>query len=84
MRSIRPRQPEVAAGEVRGDALADRPRLADVEDLAVLGVEEVDAGRVGQPVPLVGDALLAAELGEVDSASASASSWGPFGPSPKG
>ena len=52
----------VASGEVRGDPLADRPCLPDVEDLAVLGVEQVDAGRVGQPLPLVGDSLVTAEL----------------------
>ena len=35
----------LAAGEVRGDPLADRARLADVEQLAARVVEEVDAGR---------------------------------------
>ncbi len=38
----------LAAGEVRGDPFADRARLADVEELPVGAVEEVDAGRVGQ------------------------------------
>ena len=48
MRSIREVQAGVAAGEVRGDPFADRARLADVEQLAVAVVEEVDAGLVGQ------------------------------------
>ena len=37
-----------AGGEVVGDALADRARLADVEQLLLAPVEEVDAGGVGQ------------------------------------
>ena len=47
------------AGEVRGDPLADRARLADVDDLALAVVEEVDAGRVGQLAALLGDAFRA-------------------------
>ena len=38
----------LAAGEVGGDALADRACLADVEQLVVAVVEEVDAGGIGQ------------------------------------
>ena len=49
--------PRAAGGEVVGDAFADRARLADVEQLAVAAVEEVDAGRVGQRAALVGDPL---------------------------
>ncbi len=48
MRSTRAVRRGVAAGEVGGDPFADRARLADVEQLAVAAVEEVDAGRVGQ------------------------------------
>ena len=44
MRSIARGQAGVAAGEVGGDPFADRARLADVEQLAVAVVEEVDAG----------------------------------------
>jgi hypothetical protein len=51
----------VAAGEVGGDALADRARLADVEQLAVAVVEEIDAGLVGQRFALLGDPLGAAQ-----------------------
>src|SRR5262249_24532883 len=45
------------AGEVRGDAFADRARLADVEQLPVGSVEEVDARRVGQAATLLGNPL---------------------------
>ena len=40
-------------GEVAGDALADRLRLADVDDLARVVVEQVDAGPVGQVAALL-------------------------------
>ena len=50
-------EPRLAAGEVRGDPFADRARLADVEQLAVAVVEEVDAGGVGQLAALLGDPL---------------------------
>ena len=50
-----------AGGEVVGDAFADRARLADVEQLAVAAVEEVDAGRVGQRAALV--AIRSARVG---------------------
>ena len=45
---------ELAAGEVRGDPLADRARLADVEERAAVVVEQVDARGVGQVAPLLG------------------------------
>ena len=46
----------VAAGaEVRGDALADRDRLADVDHAAGAVAEQVDAGLVGQLAPLLGE-----------------------------
>ena len=54
-------QAGVAAGEVGGDPFADRARLADVEQLAVAVVEEVDAGLVGQRLALLGDPLGAAQ-----------------------
>ena len=38
----------VAAGEMRGDALSDRDRLADIYDFVVLVPEQVDTRRVGQ------------------------------------
>ncbi len=57
MRSTREVRRGVAAGEVGGDALADRARLADVEQLAAPVVEEVDAGGVGQGFALLGDPL---------------------------
>ena len=60
----------LAAGEVRGDAFADRARLADVEQLAVLPVEEVDARRVGQLAALLGDPLGAREAAVFASSSA--------------
>ena len=43
-----------APGEVRGDALADRLRLADVDDLALGVAEQVDAGLVGEVAATVG------------------------------
>ena len=43
-------------GEVAGDALADRLRLADVDDLALGVAEEVDARAVGQRLALLGQA----------------------------
>ncbi len=55
----------LAAGEVGGDALADRASLADVEDLAVATVEEVDAGRVGNGAALLRDPLGAREAAAV-------------------
>ena len=45
-----------AAREVAGDALADRARLADVDDPPLAVGEHVDAGRVGQVLALLGDA----------------------------
>ncbi|CAB4864983.1 unannotated protein [freshwater metagenome] len=51
------------AGEVRGDALAHRARLADVEDLAVGSDEEIDAGFVWKRAPTLGQAVLALLLG---------------------
>ena len=50
-------QPGLAAGEVGGDAFADRARLADVEQLVIVAVEEVDAGRIGQLAALLRDPL---------------------------
>ncbi len=41
--------------EVPGHALADRFRLADVDDLARLVAKEVDTGAVGQAAPLLGE-----------------------------
>ena len=46
-------EPRLAAGEVRGDAFADRACLADVEQLVVVLVEEIDAGRIGQLATLL-------------------------------
>jgi hypothetical protein len=43
--------------EVRGDALADRVRLADVQRAAARVLEQVHPGRVGQATPLL-DRLL--------------------------
>jgi hypothetical protein len=40
---------------VRGDALLDRLGLADVDDLAAVVVEEVDARPVGQVLALLLD-----------------------------
>ena len=48
-------QARLAAAEVRGDPFFDRARLADVEQLVVLPVEEVDARLVGQLAALLGD-----------------------------
>jgi hypothetical protein len=39
--------------EVRGDALAHRDRLADVDDAALGVAEQVDARLVGQVAPLL-------------------------------
>jgi hypothetical protein len=40
---------------VTSDPLADRARLADVEDLALAVLEQVDARLVGQPAALFVD-----------------------------
>jgi len=48
--SVRPR-------EVRGDPLADRGRLADIEHAAVRVLEHVDARRVGQLLSLLVEAV---------------------------
>ena len=40
---------------VLDDSLLQRPRLADVERLAVLAEHPIDAGRIGQPPHLVPD-----------------------------
>jgi len=61
-------EPGVAAGEVRGDPLANRARLADVERLAVSGVEELDARRVGQLAALLRNPFRAREPVAVASA----------------
>jgi hypothetical protein len=45
-----------AIGEVAGHALADRLRLADVDDLAVDIPEQVDARSVGQAAALLAQA----------------------------
>ena len=58
-------EPGLAAGEVGGDAFADRARLADVDDLALGVVEEVDARGVGQVAALLRDPLLAREAAAV-------------------
>ena len=49
------------AGEVRGHALADRLRLADVDHAPARVAEQVDAGLVGQRPALLGQSLLRAE-----------------------
>ncbi len=51
------------AAEVAADALADRERLADVEDLAAPVAEQVDARGVGQGPALLGEAALGALSG---------------------
>ena len=43
---------------MRGDALADRLRLADVDHAAARVAEQVDAGLVGQRAPLLGQLVL--------------------------
>ncbi len=48
----------IGFGEVRGDALADRLGLADVEHAALAVAEQVDAGLVGKAAALLGDPLL--------------------------
>src|SRR6476469_7683180 len=50
---------------MRGDPLADRARLADVERLAIGAVEEVDAGRIGQLAALLRDPFRPRELAVV-------------------
>jgi hypothetical protein len=48
-----PQRVRSAGAEVGRHALADRPRLADVDHLAVPVGEQVHAGLVGQPAPLL-------------------------------
>ena len=43
-------------GEVRGDALADRLGLADVDDAALGVAKQIDPRLVGQSAALLGDA----------------------------
>ena len=63
LEAVDPRgEPGLAAGEMRGDPFADRARLADVEQLPVLVVEEIDAGGVGQVAALLGDPLVAVRV----------------------
>ena len=52
--------PRDRVGEVAGDALADRLRLADVDDPPLRVAEQVDAGTVGQVSALLGQAGAAA------------------------
>ena len=42
-----------APGEVRGDPLADRARLAHVDDLPVTVAEQVHARLIGELLPLL-------------------------------
>ena len=58
LRQLRDRRPVAAARlEVRAHARAQRLRLADVEDLALLVAEEVDARLRREALQLLGDAL---------------------------
>ena len=53
----RPAAVERRVAEVRGDALADRLRLADVDHAPAAVAEQVDAGLVGQRATLLGEPL---------------------------
>jgi hypothetical protein len=57
-------QPRLAAGVVGADPFADRARLADVEQLVILPIEEVDPRLVRQRLALARDPLDPRLVGE--------------------